>query len=68
MSEQMDQLNKMKQKVNKDCSQIHSEIGDVRGATDEVARSKVMTQTSNKITLNIYRLRRRRITKIWLTA
>ena len=45
MSEQMDQLNKMKQKVNKDCWQIHSEIGDVRAATDEVARSKVMEPT-----------------------
>ena len=31
----------MKQKVTKDCAQIHSEIGDVRAATDEVSRSKV---------------------------
>merc|ERR1719483_194760 len=35
MSEQMDQLNKMKTKVSKDCSQIANEIGDVRAATDE---------------------------------
>jgi hypothetical protein len=28
--------------VNKDCAQILSEIGDVRAATDEVARSKVI--------------------------
>ena len=41
MSEQTDQLKKMKAKVTKDCSQIHSEINDVRAATDEVARSKV---------------------------
>ena len=41
MSEQTDQLKKMKAKVNKDCSQIHSEINDVRAATDEVNRSKV---------------------------
>ena len=41
MSEQMDQLNKMKAKVSKDCGQIANEIGDVRAATDEVARSKV---------------------------
>ena len=37
----MDQLNKMKAKVSKDCGQIANEIGDVRAATDEVARSKV---------------------------
>ena len=41
MTEQMDQLGKMKAKVSKDCSQIQNEIGDVRAATDEVARSKV---------------------------
>ena len=41
MSEQTEQLKKMKAKVTKDCSQIHSEINDVRAATDEVARSKV---------------------------
>ena len=28
-------------RVNKDISQINIEIGDVRAATDEVARSKV---------------------------
>ena len=28
-------------RVSKDCSQIANEIGDVRAATDEVARSKV---------------------------
>ena len=28
-------------RVNKDISQINTEIGDVRAATDEVARSKV---------------------------
>ena len=41
MSEQMDQLNKMKVKVAKDCAQIANEINDVRAATDEVGRSKV---------------------------
>jgi len=48
MSEQMDQLNKMKAKVTKDCSQIMSEIADVRGATDEVARSKASAEKSCK--------------------
>ena len=43
MSEQMDQLNKMKVKVAKDCAQIANEINDVRAATDEVGRSKVHT-------------------------
>merc|ERR1712002_238214 len=44
MSEQMDQLNKMKAKVAKDCAQIMAEIGDVRAATDEVARSKASAE------------------------
>merc|ERR1712002_676023 len=46
MSEQMDQLNKMKAKVTKDCGQIMNEIGDVRAATDEVARSKASAEKS----------------------
>ena len=41
MNEQIDQLSKMKQKVDKDKDQIVKEINDVRGATDEVGRSKV---------------------------
>jgi len=48
MTEQMDQLNKMKAKVNKDCTQIATEIGDVRAATDEVARSKASAEKSHK--------------------
>jgi len=47
MSEQMDQLNKMKGKVTKDCGQIMNEIGDVRAATDEVARSKASAEKSH---------------------
>merc|ERR1712121_65625 len=47
MSEQMDQLNKMKAKVTKDCGQIMNEIGDVRAATDEVARSKASAEKSH---------------------
>merc|ERR1719147_396946 len=47
MSEQMDQLNKMKTKVSKDCGQIMNEIGDVRAATDEVARSKASAEKSH---------------------
>merc|ERR1712001_381461 len=48
MSEQMDQLNKMKSKVNKDCSQIMAEIQDVRAATDEVGRSKASAEKSQR--------------------
>merc|ERR1719273_2396992 len=48
MSEQMDQLNKMKAKVTKDCGQIANEIADVRAATDEVARSKASAEKSHR--------------------
>merc|ERR1719495_1933045 len=47
MTEQMDTLNKMKAKVAKDCGQIMNEIGDVRAATDEVARSKASAEKSH---------------------
>ena len=46
MNEQIDQLSKMKQKVDKDKDQIVKEINDVRGATDEVGRSKVILKLS----------------------
>merc|ERR1712002_574879 len=72
MSEQMDQLNKMKAKVTKDCGQIMNEIGDVRAATDEVARSKASAEKShgqliaklNDMNLNLgdYENSKRRIT------
>merc|ERR1712180_304588 len=48
MSGQMDQLNKLKAKVAKDCGQISNEIGDVRAATDEVARSKASAEKSHR--------------------
>merc|ERR1711971_1529057 len=48
MSEQMDQLNKMKVKVAKDCAQIANEINDVRAATDEVGRSKASAEKSQR--------------------
>merc|ERR1711970_1164178 len=43
-----DQLNKMKAKVSKDCSQIQNEIADVRAATDEVARSRASAEKSQR--------------------
>merc|ERR1719466_249386 len=48
MSEQIDTLNKMKSKVNKDSTQIMAEVQDVRAATDEVARSKASAEKSYK--------------------
>merc|ERR1719187_3198793 len=48
MNEQMDQLSKMKAKIEKDKNQIAMEIADVRAATDEVARSKASAEKSYK--------------------
>jgi len=44
MNEQIETLNKMKAKIEKDKGQILTEIGDVRAATDEVARSKASAE------------------------
>merc|ERR1719434_140367 len=48
MSEQIDQLSKMKAKIDKDKSQINHEVADVRAATDEIVRSKASVEKSNK--------------------
>jgi len=48
MNEQIDQLGKMRAKIEKDKSQIMAEIADVRAATDEVARSKASAEKSYK--------------------
>merc|ERR1712123_412030 len=47
MSEQIDQLAKMKAKIEKDKSQIMIEIQDVRAATEEVGRSKVSAENAD---------------------
>jgi len=52
MSEQIDQLNKMKIKIEKDRGQIAHEIGDVRAATDEVSRSKASAEKSMRTLAN----------------
>merc|ERR1719148_341499 len=44
MSEQIDQLSKMKAKIEKDKNQIMHEIQDVRAATDEIVRSKASAE------------------------
>merc|ERR1712214_22038 len=48
MSEQIDQLSKMKAKIEKDKNQIMHEIQDVRAATEEISRSKASAEKSNK--------------------
>merc|ERR1719195_1620399 len=52
MSEQIDQLTKMKAKIEKAKAQINHEIVDVRAATDEIIRSKASAEKSNKNFLN----------------
>jgi len=52
MTEQIDQLNKMKAKIEKDKGQIMNEIADVRAATEEVNRSKASAEKSHKGLLN----------------
>merc|ERR1712096_371579 len=48
MAEQIDQLSKMKAKIEKDENSISHEIQDVRAATDEINRSKASAEKSNK--------------------
>ena len=48
MSEQIDQLTKMKSKIEKDKSKIQSEITDARAATEEIGRAKASSEKSNK--------------------
>merc|ERR1719418_143060 len=48
MSEQIDQLSKMKSKIEKDKGKIMAEANDCRAATDEVARAKASAEKSNK--------------------
>merc|ERR1719410_848069 len=52
MSEQIDQLSKMKSKIEKDKGAILHEITDVRPATDEIVRSKASAERSNKNLIN----------------
>merc|ERR1719490_17086 len=52
MTEQIDQLGKMKAKVEKDKAHIVHEISDARAATDEVCRSKASAEKSHKNLMN----------------
>ena len=51
MSEQIEQLNRMKTKIEKDKQHIMHEIADVRAATDEVNRSKASAEKSHRALL-----------------
>merc|ERR1719511_300856 len=48
MQEQIDALQKMKAKIEKDKQMIMAEIADARAATDEVGRSQASADKSNK--------------------
>merc|ERR1719384_1222072 len=48
MSEQIDQLSKMKAKIDKDRSNVGHECQEVRAATEEITRSKASAEKSNK--------------------
>merc|ERR1719186_662542 len=54
MTEQIDQLQKMKSKIDKDKSHIINEINDARSATDEVMRAQASSDKSNKSLLNTF--------------
>merc|ERR1719167_452537 len=48
MTEQIDQLQKMKSKIDKDKAHIINEINDARAAVDEVMRAQASVDKSNK--------------------
>merc|ERR1712223_431101 len=48
MTEQIDQLTKMKRKIDKDKNKIQHEIADARAATDEVGRARASAEKNNK--------------------
>merc|ERR1740131_419862 len=52
MTEQVDQLSKMRAKIDRDKNLILAEISDVRAATEEVARSKASAEKSYKNLVN----------------
>jgi len=52
MNEQIDQLQKMKSKIEKDKSHIQNEIVDARAALDEIQRSKASVEKANKALQN----------------
>merc|ERR1712241_102611 len=60
MSEQIDQLTKMKSKIEKDKAKINAEIQDGRAATEEIGRAKASSEKSN-MTLGDFESHKRRL-------
>merc|ERR1712223_2335533 len=52
MSEQIDQLSKMKTKIEKDKAKVLAETSDARAATEDIGRSKASAEKSNKYLTN----------------
>merc|ERR1712136_483506 len=52
MGDQIDQLAKMKGKMEKDISSITHELNDVRVATDEISRARASAEKSNKLLIS----------------
>merc|ERR1712158_161078 len=48
MTEQIDQLSKIKSKIDKDKSKVLAETNDARNACDEIARAKSSSEKANK--------------------
>merc|ERR1712183_1222555 len=67
MSEQIEQLNKMKNKVEKDKTLIMREIADARAAVDEVNRSKAASEKSHRNLLNTLNDQSKKIEEATLT-
>ena len=67
MTEQIEQLNKMKTKVEKDKTLIMREIADARAAVDEVGRSKAASEKSHKNLLSTLNEQAKKIEEATLT-
>merc|ERR1712038_1996335 len=67
MTEQIEQLNKMKNKVEKDKTLIMREIADARAAVDEVNRSKVASEKSHRNLLSTLNDQSKKIEEATLT-
>merc|ERR1712158_229212 len=67
MTEQIEQLSKMKAKVEKDKTLIMREIADARAAVDEVNRSKAASEKSHRNLLNTLNEQSKKIEEATLT-
>merc|ERR1712158_335111 len=67
MTEQIEQLNEMKNKVEKDKTLIMREIADARAAVDEVNRSKAASEKSHRNLLNTLNDQSKKIEEATLT-